>query len=86
MCQFCFIQSSTFSWQTGFRVHHQLRMAGEESWVVTCTAPVNIAVIKYWGKRDETLILPINDSVSVTLSSAQMNAKTSVTASPNFSK
>jgi len=61
-------------------------MAGEESWVVTCTAPVNIAVIKYWGKRDETLILPINDSVSVTLSSAQMNAKTSVTASPNFSK
>merc|ERR1711936_1501841 len=69
-----------------FRVHHQLRMAGEESWVVTCTAPVNIAVIKYWGKRDERLILPINDSVSVTLSSAQMNAKTSVTASPNFSK
>ena len=62
----------------------QLRMA--EPWVVTCTAPVNIAVIKYWGKRDETLILPINDSVSVTLSSAQMNAKTSVTASPNFSK
>ena len=69
-----------------FRVHRQLRMAGEESWVVTCTAPVNIAVIKYWGKRDERLILPINDSVSVTLSSAQMNAKTSVTASPNFSK
>jgi len=52
--------------------------------VVTCTAPVNIAVIKYWGKRDETLILPINDSVSVTLSSVQMHAKTSVTASETF--
>eukprot|EP00088_Acartia_fossae_P029046 TRINITY_DN2984_c0_g1_i3.p1 TRINITY_DN2984_c0_g1~~TRINITY_DN2984_c0_g1_i3.p1 ORF type:complete len:402 (+),score=96.43 TRINITY_DN2984_c0_g1_i3:43-1206(+) len=52
--------------------------------LVTCTAPVNIAVIKYWGKRDEKLILPINDSISVTLSSEQMHAKTTVTASSNF--
>ena len=36
------------------------------------------------GKRDETLILPINDSVSVTLSSDQMHAKTSVMASQEF--
>jgi len=52
--------------------------------LVTCTAPVNIAVIKYWGKRDEKLILPINDSISVTLSSDQMHAKTTVTASSDF--
>ena len=45
--------------------------------VVTCTAPVNIAVVKYWGKRDEKLILPTNDSVSITLSSNQMHAKVS---------
>jgi len=62
-------------------------MIGKDSLtLVTCTAPVNIAVIKYWGKRDETLILPINDSISVTLSSDQMHAKTTVTASPDFSE
>ena len=33
----------------------------------TCTAPVNIAVIKYWGKRDTQLILPTNDSLSLSL-------------------
>uniref|UniRef100_A0A8C7WTB2 Diphosphomevalonate decarboxylase-like N-terminal domain-containing protein n=1 Tax=Oryzias sinensis TaxID=183150 RepID=A0A8C7WTB2_9TELE len=38
----------------------------EKPYLVTCTAPVNIAVIKYWGKRNEELILPINSSLSVT--------------------
>ena len=46
--------------------------------IVTCTAPVNIAVVKYWGKRNEQLILPTNDSISVTLSSNQMHAKVSL--------
>ncbi|XP_049876139.1 diphosphomevalonate decarboxylase [Pectinophora gossypiella] len=54
--------------------------------ITTVVAPVNIAVIKYWGKRDEELILPLNDSVSATLDTGVMCAKTSVCASPNFSE
>ncbi|KAF6039273.1 MVD [Bugula neritina] len=38
------------------------------------------------GKRDEDLILPINDSLSVTLSQDQLCAKTSVMASPTFTE
>lgn len=33
----------------------------------TAKANVNIALIKYWGKRDEALILPTNNSLSLTL-------------------
>ncbi|GBN09424.1 Diphosphomevalonate decarboxylase [Araneus ventricosus] len=50
----------------------------------TAVAPVNIAVIKYWGKKDEKLILPINDSVSITLSKKEMCAKTTVACSEHF--
>ncbi|XP_071443909.1 diphosphomevalonate decarboxylase [Hetaerina americana] len=54
--------------------------------IVTCIAPVNIAVIKYWGKRNEDLILPLNDSISATLSMDQMRATTTVMASPDFAE
>ncbi|KAJ3201151.1 diphosphomevalonate decarboxylase, partial [Clydaea vesicula] len=46
--------------------------------LITCIAPVNIAVIKYWGKRDQELLLPTNGSLSVTLSTEDMHSKTSV--------
>ncbi|KAL8195072.1 UNVERIFIED_CONTAM: hypothetical protein K2H54_046308 [Gekko kuhli] len=52
--------------------------------VVTCTAPVNIAVIKYWGKRDEELILPINSSLSVTLHQDQLKTTTTAAISRDF--
>lgn len=50
----------------------------------TCVAPVNMALIKYWGKRDEELILPINDSISMTLDANEMSAKTTISASESF--
>ncbi|KAK6185957.1 hypothetical protein SNE40_008084 [Patella caerulea] len=53
---------------------------------VTCTAPVNIAVIKYWGKRDENLILPVNSSLSATLGQNELRAKTTVAVDPSFTE
>jgi diphosphomevalonate decarboxylase len=49
--------------------------------VATCSAPTNIAVIKYWGKDDVALNTPLNSSVSVTLHQDQLCTKTSVAGS-----
>jgi len=38
----------------------------------------NIALIKYWGKYDESYILPINDSVGLTLDPHDFHTKTTV--------
>ncbi|TVU36989.1 hypothetical protein EJB05_18951, partial [Eragrostis curvula] len=61
-------------------------MAPEGQWVLMATgrSPTNIAVIKYWGKRDEALILPVNDSISVTLDPDHLSATTTVAVSPSF--
>jgi len=42
----------------------------------TAVAHPNIALVKYWGKRDEALILPHQSSLSVTL--APLSVRTSV--------
>jgi len=47
---------------------------------------VNIAVVKYWGKRDEKLVLPINSSLSGTIDKGSMMSQTTITASKSFAK
>ncbi|XP_039133958.1 diphosphomevalonate decarboxylase MVD2, peroxisomal-like [Dioscorea cayenensis subsp. rotundata] len=64
-------------------------MAAEQGqWLLMATArsPTNIAVIKYWGKRDEALILPINESISITLDPDHLSATTTVAVSPSFDR
>lgn len=53
---------------------------------LTVSSPTNIALIKYWGKRDAKLNLPINSSVSVTLNQRDLRTVTTVTASRAYSE
>ncbi|KDQ21756.1 hypothetical protein BOTBODRAFT_26181 [Botryobasidium botryosum FD-172 SS1] len=52
----------------------------------TASAPVNIACIKYWGKRDTKLILPTNSSLSVTLDQDHLRSTTTSRADASFEK
>ncbi|PAV62955.1 hypothetical protein WR25_03857 [Diploscapter pachys] len=45
---------------------------------VEVKVPINIALIKYWGKRDENLVLPLNDSLSFTIDSLFARTKVSI--------
>ncbi|KAI7515069.1 hypothetical protein KC347_g130 [Hortaea werneckii] len=60
-------------------------MASEDLHRASTYAPVNIAVIKYWGKRDSKLNLPTNSSLSVTLSQDDLRTHTTACCSPAFS-
>ena len=54
----------------------------------TVVAPINIAFIKYWGKREsgEQLILPTNDSFSITLATEPFRSKTTVVLSDKIAE
>ncbi len=51
----------------------------------TWLATPNIAVVKYWGKRDSKLNLPYNGSVSVTMDET-VSTRTTVEFSPSLSR
>lgn len=57
-----------------------------EVYSASITAPVNIATLKYWGKRDTKLNLPTNSSISVTLDQAHLRTLTTVSTSPKYTK
>ncbi|TKA51026.1 Diphosphomevalonate decarboxylase, partial [Friedmanniomyces simplex] len=61
-------------------------MADDEIHRSSTFAPVNIAVIKYWGKRDTALNLPTNSSLSVTLSQDDLRTHTTASCSLSFAK
>lgn len=56
----------------------------DSEWECTVEAPVNIALVKYWGKKDEELILPYNDSVSLTLDETVLGTRTTVSYSATY--
>ncbi|CAH8673704.1 unnamed protein product [Schistosoma rodhaini] len=45
---------------------------------VEVTCPVNIALLKYWGKSDDLNIYPSTSSISLTLNQAHVGTKTAV--------
>ena len=59
-------------------------MADSTVYQASTTAPVNIAVVKYWGKRDPKLNLPTNSSISVTLSQKDLRTHTTAACSASF--
>ncbi|GAM82807.1 hypothetical protein ANO11243_007930 [Dothideomycetidae sp. 11243] len=61
-------------------------MADHQVYRASTFAPVNIAVIKYWGKRDAVLNLPTNSSLSVTLSQSDLRTHTTASCSSRFTK
>ncbi|KAH8906688.1 diphosphomevalonate decarboxylase [Coniochaeta sp. PMI_546] len=58
--------------------------ADKKVYRASTTAPVNIAVVKYWGKRDPKLNLPTNSSLSVTLSQADLRTLTTASCSAAY--
>ena len=53
---------------------------------VEAVSPINIALVKYWGKADETLIIPTNSSLSITVNKKELCSKTRVTLTPGSSE
>lgn len=45
---------------------------------IKAVSPINIALVKYWGKIDDEKIIPANSSLSVTLDSNDLASTTEI--------
>ena len=54
----------------------------DKAYIGKAKGPINIALIKYWGKADEDLIIPLNNSISLTLDTNTFYTETKVTIIP----
>ena len=49
---------------------------------LTATSPINIALVKYWGKVHEQMIIPANSSLSITIDQGDLCSRTVVELIP----
>ena len=56
-----------------------MKNSKEKIFIGKAKGPINIALIKYWGKDDEELITPLNNSISLTLDTNTFYTETKVT-------
>ena len=50
---------------------------------IEAISPINIALVKYWGKIDEHFIIPANNSLSITIDSKDMCSNTKIFLIPS---
>lgn len=53
---------------------------------IVCKSPINIALVKYWGKIDSENIIPANDSFSITISKNSLCSRTEIKLVPDSSE
>ena len=49
-----------------------------DSFSISLRSPINIALVKYWGKAHEDRIIPTNNSLSLTINKAELCSTTTV--------